>query len=183
MMAEWTYSERGLSKGWADRHSPSNRPGSPAAYAARAAGDSHHASRPYGYVCRFHLRKPVVIFEPSLPRLLRFGWYWWSDGVQKSNAKWPARTHWCRSRLPLLGACNTRSSLGVSNAFTVVQKIALTAIVDQAHNSNERPRLRGPARRSRRLGKFCRIAFTRRSSSAQITSGGWGHVSLKLTWV
>jgi len=28
-----------------------------------------------------------------------------------------------------LGACNTRSSLGVSNAFTVVQKIALTAIV------------------------------------------------------
>jgi hypothetical protein len=34
-----------------------------------------------------------------------------------------------------LGACNTRSSLGVSNAFTVVQKIALTAIVDQADNS------------------------------------------------
>ena len=31
-----------------------------------------------------------------------------------------------------LGACNIRSSLGVSNAFTVVQKIALTAIVDQA---------------------------------------------------
>jgi len=29
-------------------------------------------------------------------------------------------------------------------AFTVVQKIALTAIVDQAHNSNERPLLRGP---------------------------------------
>ena len=28
-----------------------------------------------------------------------------------------------------LGPCNTRSSLGVSNAFTVVQKIALTAIV------------------------------------------------------
>jgi hypothetical protein len=37
-----------------------------------------------------------------------------------------------------LGACNTRSSLGVSNAFTVVQKIALTAIVDQADNSTER---------------------------------------------
>jgi hypothetical protein len=42
-----------------------------------------------------------------------------------------------RSWLQLLGACNTRSSLGVLNAFTVVQKIALTAIVDQAHNSNE----------------------------------------------
>src|SRR5215475_4179161 len=40
-----------------------------------------------------------------------------------------------------LGACNTRSSLGVSNAFTVVQKIALTAIVDQADNSNKRPLL------------------------------------------
>jgi hypothetical protein len=34
-----------------------------------------------------------------------------------------------------LGACNVRSSRGVSNAFTV-QKIALTAIVNQAHNSN-----------------------------------------------
>jgi len=42
-----------------------------------------------------------------------------------------------------LGACNTRSSLGVSNAFTVVQKIALTAIVDQADNSNKRPLLGG----------------------------------------
>src|SRR6516162_5804995 len=55
-----------------------------------------------------------------------------------------------------------------------LSKIALTEIVDQAHNSNERPRLREPARRSRRLGKLCRIAFTRRRSSAQITSGGIG---------
>src|SRR5262249_1597499 len=30
------------------------------------------------------------------------------------------------------------------SAASVVQKIALTAIVDQAHNSNERPLLRGP---------------------------------------
>jgi len=86
-----------------------------------------------------------------------------------------------RKRCVLTFASTTNNS--PANAFTVVQKIALTAIVDQAHNSNERPRLRGAARRSRRLGKFCRIAFTRRSSSAQITSGGWGHVSLKLTWV
>jgi hypothetical protein len=35
----------------------------------------------------------------------------------------------------------------VSNAFTVVQKIALTAIVDQAHNSNKKD-----PRPSRRLG-------------------------------
>jgi len=43
-----------------------------------------------------------------------------------------------------LGVCNARSSLGVSNAFTVVQKIALTALVDQAHNSNKRLLLHGP---------------------------------------
>jgi len=53
---------------------------------------------------------------------------------------------------------------------SVVQKTALTAIVDQAYNSNERPLLRGP-RPSRRLGRayhFCRIAFRRRPPSARI---------------
>jgi len=29
-----------------------------------------------------------------------------------------------------------RRALGVSNAFTVVQKMTLTVVVDQAHNSN-----------------------------------------------
>jgi hypothetical protein len=36
-----------------------------------------------------------------------------------------------------LAVCNARPSLGVSNVFTVVQQIALTAIVDQADNSTE----------------------------------------------
>ena len=55
----------------------------------------------------------------------------------------------CHGKLGL-GVRNARSSLGVSNAFTVVQKIALTAIVDQADNSTERPdRVSAPTRRCR----------------------------------
>jgi hypothetical protein len=34
--------------------------GSPAAYAAKAAGDSDHASRPCGYFRPVHLPEPVV---------------------------------------------------------------------------------------------------------------------------
>src|SRR5436309_1940249 len=62
---------------------------------------------------------------------------------QDNGPKWPARTHFVGPGWLQLGACNTRWSLGVSNAFTVVQKIALTAIVDQTDNSNKRPLLGG----------------------------------------
>jgi hypothetical protein len=54
--------------------------------------------------------------------------------IEQTLSGQPGRTNvgpgWLR-----LGACNIRSSLGVSNAFTVVQKIALTVIIDQADNS------------------------------------------------
>src|SRR5262249_50328144 len=62
---------------------------------------------------------------------------------QDNGSKWPARTHFVGPGWLQLGACNTRSSLGVSNAFTVVQKIALTAVVARADNSNKRPLLGG----------------------------------------
>jgi hypothetical protein len=45
-------------------------------------------------------------------------------GWRRANDQ-PGRTDVGPGWLQLLGACNTRSSLGVSNAFTVVQKIAL----------------------------------------------------------
>ena len=61
-----------------------------------------------------------------------------------------------------LGACNARSSLGVSNAFTVVQKIALTAIVDQADNSNKRPLLGGGPMANPPCGQLGRISHGRR---------------------
>ena len=64
-----------------------------------------------------------------------------------------------------LGACNTRSSLGVSNAFTVVQKIALTAIVDQADNSNKRPLLGGGPMAKPPCGQLGRIALQVRPKS------------------
>jgi hypothetical protein len=56
--------------------------------------------------------------------------------------------------------------------LTVVQKIALTAIIDQAHNSNQRPLLRGPAAKPPFGSGLTRSdPFTRRRSSARITSG------------
>src|SRR5262245_28379487 len=83
-------------------------------------------------------------------------------GVQERAANWPARTHFGGPGWLQLGACNIRSSLGVSNAFTVVQKIALTAIVDQADNSNKRPLLGGGSMAKPPCGQLCRIAQERK---------------------
>ena len=79
--------------------------------------------------------------------------------------KWPARTHFVGPGWLQLGACNARSSLGVSNAFTVVQKIALTAIVDQADNSNKRPLLGGGPMAKPPCGQLGRIALQVRPKS------------------
>jgi hypothetical protein len=64
----------------------------------------------------------------------------------------------------------------VSNAFTVVQNIALTAIVDQAHNSNERPLLRGPTAKppfGSRLTLSDRFFTPTLIARAAVLSGGW----------
>ena len=50
--ADEPYLDLGCLRRWAARGQSVRVPsGSPAANAAKAAGDSHHASRPYGYLC------------------------------------------------------------------------------------------------------------------------------------
>src|SRR5262252_154468 len=53
----------------------------------------------------------------------------------------------------------------LTNAFTVVQKIALTAIVDQADNSNKRPLLGGGPMAKPPCGQLGRIALQVRPKS------------------
>src|SRR5262249_14026015 len=62
------------------------------------------------------------------------------------------------------------------SAASVVQKIALTAIVDQAHNSNERPLLRGPTAKppfGSRLTLSDRFFTPTLIARAAVLSGGW----------
>jgi hypothetical protein len=65
-----------------------------------------------------------------------------------------------------------------------VQKNSLAAIVDQTHNSNKRPHLRGPTAKPT-FGALLTLSdrFYTPTLIRPDNEWGWDHVSHKLTWV